>query len=159
MVTHWNLSKVWLNEEMLIKHLSKCFQVCSGCYCSFLYVGCFCVIALYKCTSTTHFLSLLLTKHVGGHVETAFMQAYSRFKTIINPSNQHPVASEYLWQPSFLYWRDLGLILIESVVLHNILILPSYSIQLNSLYKMNGCHLDLMHNSLKNVTILILRAL
>lgn len=81
---------------MLIKHLSKCFQVCSGYYSFFLYVGCFCVIALYKCTSTAHFVSLLLTKHVGGHVETAFMQAYSRFKTIINPSNQHPVASEYL---------------------------------------------------------------
>jgi len=31
-----------------------------------------------------------------GNVETTFMQAYSRFETIFNPSNQLPIPFEFL---------------------------------------------------------------
>ncbi len=91
----------------------------------------FCVTAWHKCTSTAHFLSLLLTEHVGGHVEMAFMQAYSQFKTIIN---QLPIAksiiskylSRFAWQPSFLHQRGLDLILLGFIKLH-VVLQPSHS--------------------------------
>lgn len=113
-----------------------------------------------------HIFSACCWLNVGGHVEMAFMQAYSRFKTIINPSNQLPIAksiiAEYLsrfaWQQSSL---GLDLILLGFIkIACSHATFPWYMKIVLYFVKLNYYKfLDFTNYAVKNKNILILRPL